>query len=109
MEVSRAGDLFLAADDSYLDLARDKGLIAEVMPLATMRPVIVIRKDAPRKFTSLAHLVQPGVRVACGNPDATAIGKVTRALLERSGQWESLEPPDQRFRRVQTDGQRGGQ
>ena len=64
IEVGRTGDLFLAADDSYMDVARDKGLIAEVMPLATMRPVVVIRKDAPHKFTSL--VAARAARCACG-------------------------------------------
>ena len=91
MEVSRLGDLFLAADDSYIQLARDKGLIAEVIPLATMQPVIVIRKDAGKTFAAVDDLLQPGVRIACGNPDAAAIGKTTRKLLEQSGHWQSVE------------------
>jgi molybdate transport system substrate-binding protein len=89
-EVSRRGDLFLAGDDSYMESARRKGLIAEVIPLATMRPVIVVRKDATRALTSLADLLQPGVRIACRNPDAAAIGQLTRALLERSGHWDEF-------------------
>lgn len=91
IEVSRTGDLFLAGDDSYMQLARGKGLVAEVIPLALMHPVIVIRKDARQKLTALGQLLEPGIRVACGNPDAAAIGKVTRALLEQSGHWSRLE------------------
>ncbi|MHB8865128.1 MAG: molybdate ABC transporter substrate-binding protein [Pirellulaceae bacterium] len=91
LEVSRMGDLFLAADDSYIRLADEKGLIAEVIPLATMQPVIVSRKDRGETFAALDDLLQPGVRIACGNPDATAIGKMSRKLLEQSGHWSSVE------------------
>ncbi len=91
LEVSRVGDLFLAADDSYIQLARDKGLIAEVIPLASMQPVMVIRQGAGKAFTSLDDLLRPGVRIACGNPDAAAIGRTTRKLLEQSGHWQALE------------------
>ncbi|MHB0960472.1 MAG: molybdate ABC transporter substrate-binding protein [Pirellulaceae bacterium] len=91
LEVSRMGDLFLAADDSYIRLADEKGLIAEVIPLATMQPVIVSRKDRGETFAALDDLLQPGVRIACGNPDATAIGKMSRMLLEQSGHWSSVE------------------
>jgi molybdenum ABC transporter molybdate-binding protein len=91
VEASRVGDLFLAGDHSYLDVARKKGLIAEVMPLATMRPVLVIRKDARRTVSSLAELLEPGLRVACGNADTSAIGRVTRESLARAGHWEALQ------------------
>ncbi len=91
LEVSRLGDLFLAADDSYIQLAHDKGLIAEVIPLATMQPVLVVKKGAGATWASLDDILQPGVRVACGSPDAAAIGRTTRMLLEQSGHWQALE------------------
>jgi ABC-type molybdate transport system substrate-binding protein len=34
--------------------------------------------------------------VACGNPDAAAIGQLTRRLLERSGHWDALNQQVQR-------------
>ncbi|MHB8971303.1 MAG: molybdate ABC transporter substrate-binding protein [Pirellulaceae bacterium] len=91
LEVSRMGDLFLAADDSYIQRSRAKGLIAEVIPLATMQPVIVVRKDSSRTFAAVEDLTQSGVRIACGNPDAAAIGQMTRKLLEQSGHWPAVE------------------
>ncbi len=55
-----------------------------------MRPVIVVRKDASRKIRSMDDLLQDGVRIACGNPDAAAIGKITKRQLQQSHQWEAL-------------------
>ena len=54
LEVSRTGDLFLAADDSYLAVAQENGLIAETIPLAVMRPVLVLGPHAQEVPASIA-------------------------------------------------------
>lgn len=89
LKVAGRGDLFLAADDSYLQLARSNGLVAETLPLASMRPVIGVAKGNPHHLRSLADLAR--VRVALANPDAAAIGQVTRDALRRAGMWTALE------------------
>ncbi|HEY3322119.1 MAG TPA: molybdate ABC transporter substrate-binding protein [Planctomycetota bacterium] len=90
LEVSRRGDLFLAADTSYITLARQKNLIAEVFPLARMRPVILVPKGNPKKLQSVDDLLKEDVRVALANPDQAAIGQTIRRLLSKSGQWDAL-------------------
>jgi len=90
LEVSKSGDLYLAADESYIHKAQQQGLAREVIPVATMRPVIAIRRDAKQKIHSVDDLLQPGLRIACGNPDAAAIGKSTKSLLEKSQHWSPL-------------------
>src|SRR5262249_36976730 len=47
LEVSKRGDLFISADDFYIDKAREKGLLEEDIPLAHMRAVLAVRKDNP--------------------------------------------------------------
>ena len=90
LEIARRGDLFLPADESYLALARDKGLVAEVLPLTRMTPVIAVRKGNPKGIHSLADLLRGDVRLAQTNPDAAATGKLTRETLSKTGQWEPL-------------------
>jgi molybdenum ABC transporter molybdate-binding protein len=90
LEVSHTGDLYLAGDDSYTRMAQDKGLAAERLPVAMMRPVIAVRKDNDQ-ISNIDDLLKPGRKVAIGNPDAAAIGKKTRKLLQASGQWDKLE------------------
>jgi len=90
-EVSRTGDLYLPADDTYLQLARDKRLLAETLPLAHMTAVIAVRKGNPKKIHSLDDLLNGQVKVAQANPDAAAIGKLTRYLLKASNLWEKFE------------------
>lgn len=89
IDVTKKGDLYLAADDSYIRLAREKGLAAESIPLALMKPVIVVHKDN-KSIQGLDDLLDPANRVCLGNPEAAAIGKKTRKLLTKSGHWEKL-------------------
>ncbi len=90
IEVSRRGDLYIPADESYLKTARDKGLIDETIPLAQMKPVLVVKQGNPKNLRTIDDLLKPDVRVAQGNPDATAIGSLTRDALRKSGKWDAL-------------------
>ena len=58
---SQVGDLYVAADESYVALAKRKGVAAEVIPLAKMRPVIAARKDAVHEFKAVEDLITPCV------------------------------------------------
>ncbi|MDX1967620.1 MAG: substrate-binding domain-containing protein [Planctomycetaceae bacterium] len=89
-EISGTGDLFVPADDSYLTLGRERELLAETLPLAEMQAVVAVRKDAAFTLSRLSDLLQPGIRLVQANPDAAAIGKLTRDRLTTSNQWEAL-------------------
>ena len=103
LEVSRRGDLYLAADDSYMDKAREKGLLAEVIPLARMRPVIAVRKGNPKKIGAIRDLTGDGVATALANPDAAAIGRIIRTVLTRTGDWDRLRDRARVFKPTVTD------
>ncbi|MEQ8787684.1 MAG: molybdate ABC transporter substrate-binding protein [Pirellulaceae bacterium] len=98
IDVNQASDadLYLAADDAYTDLAHEKGLSDETLPIAHMRPVIAVRKDSTKKITSLADLMQADIRVALAHPDQAAVGKATRSRLQKyaagdTNLWQQLE------------------
>jgi len=101
LRVVGRGDLFLAADDSYLRMAHTIGLIEETIPLARMVPVIAVRKGNPKSIHSLEDLLR--VEVALANPEAAAIGNVVRELLRPSGQWDALEKRVHVFKPTVTD------
>ena len=92
IKVARRGDLYLAADDSYIQTAQDAGLVAEAIPLAYMRPVIGVRKGNPKNIHSISDLMNDGVKVAVANPDAAAVGKIVRNILQKTGEWAKFEP-----------------
>lgn len=91
LSVAKTGDLYLAADDSYILLAQERGLVKEAIPLANMRPVIAVKKGNPKGIQKVDDLLRDDVTTALGNPDQAAIGKKTRSLLTESGHWEELE------------------
>jgi molybdenum ABC transporter molybdate-binding protein len=88
-EVSGQGDLYLPADDDYIDKARTRNLLAEVIPLARLTPVVAVRKGAATGI-SLAEMLRAKTTFAQANPDAAAVGKVTRDHLRKEGLWEAL-------------------
>jgi molybdate transport system substrate-binding protein len=90
-EVSKRGDLFIPADDSYLLAARKKGLAAEVLPLARVAPVLAVAKGNPKGIKEIADLLKPEVKLAQANPEATAVGKLVRETFEKRGQWVALK------------------
>lgn len=91
VEVGRTGDLYLAGDDSYTQLAKEKGLAKETIPVAVMRPVIAVAGGNPKNIQSLDDLLRDDVRTALGNPDQAAIGRLTRRLLKSAGKWEEIK------------------
>jgi molybdate transport system substrate-binding protein len=91
LELSRRGDLYLPADESYLKLAREKHLVNETIPLALVTAVLAVKKGNPKRISSCDDLLRGGATIAQANPDAAAIGKLTRAVLRESGQWAALE------------------
>lgn len=91
LKVARRGDLFVAADHSFLDAGRSNGVIEELVPLARMRAVLVVPKDNPKGLRSLADVSRPDIQIAFANPDAAAIGFLTRQVLERSNAWAALQ------------------
>jgi molybdate transport system substrate-binding protein len=88
---SDPADLLLPADDSYVRVARDRGLVAESFPLAAMRAVVLLAPGNPKAVAAWPDLLRDGVRVAVPNP-AAAVGKLTRDHLVATGRWEALKP-----------------
>ena len=103
MEVNEMGDLYLPADESFIELAHSKQLVAEVLPLAQMHVVVAVRRGNPKSIRSFEDLLRKDVTLAQANPEATAIGKLTQALLSRVGLWDKLRERTAAFRTTVTD------
>lgn len=90
IEVSRQGDLYLPADDRFVAIAREKDLLDETIPLATQRPVVVVPKGNPKGYADLRDALAKQARLSAANPDAAAIGAVTRTALQKAGLWDEF-------------------
>lgn len=98
IEVSGTGDLYLPADESFLEIGKEKSLIEETIEVATMRAVLVVHREATRRFNSFDDLLAADVRLVQASPDASAIGKMTRQTLQRSGHWDRLDAATAAYR-----------
>lgn len=103
LEISKRGDLYLPADNSFLDNAKGKKLIEEVIPIATMPIGLVVKKGNPKGIKRLADLQRDDVRLVQADPEAAAVTKVARSILEKSGQWESIKAATKAFRSTVTE------
>ncbi len=103
IELSKMGDLYIPADDSYIDLARQKRLIEEVLPMAQMHAVLAVAKGNPKQIDSLDDLLAGDATLSQANPDAAAIGKLTREALTASGQWEQISRRTKVFKTTVND------
>ena len=75
-EVSKVGDLFIPADETYITLAEQKELTAETVAIAVMHPRLAVKKGNPKSIRSVTDLLKEGVALSQANPDAAAVGKV---------------------------------
>lgn len=89
LQVAKKGDLFVAADDESLQIARSKKLIREVLPLVVQHPVIAVAKGNPKGVRTIADLLRDDVKLALPDPGSASVGKVSRKLL--GAQWDALD------------------
>ena len=92
LEAAGTGDIYLAADSSYMNIGKGKGLIDETMLICYMRAGFGVAKGNPKNLSSIADLKRADVKVGIGNPDAASVGKFTKKVLSKHGAWEGFEP-----------------
>ncbi len=90
IEISQQGDLYIPADDSFIELGKQKGLIAEAIELAQMRACLAVPAGNPKGIARFEDLVAGELRVVQASTDASAIGKLAKQVLSKSQHWDAL-------------------
>ncbi len=80
-------DVYMACDVYYLENV--KQWFQEAANVSDVEIVIAVPKGST-KVGKLADLLEPGVRVAVGQPDQCTIGALTRRLLAKEGLYNKL-------------------
>jgi ABC-type molybdate transport system substrate-binding protein len=90
LALSAKADLFMPKDNSYLQIARKRGMVKEIIPVAHLRVVLAVRKGNPKNITTLDSLMRAGLKVAASDA-RQEVGRVTREALKQAGKWDALE------------------
>lgn len=89
-----AADVFLSADEAWLDVLDRQGLLApgsRRTPVANRLAVIAARGSGLRPVESAAGLdALTGRRWVLADPEAVPAGRYARGFLERAGLWDRL-------------------
>ncbi len=90
LEFNKKGDLFIPADESFIEIARKKNLITTVDDLARMNPVVIVRRGYAKEIATWDDLIAPGIRLGLANTETTAIGKLLKNKLSADKRWDGI-------------------
>ncbi|BDC36085.1 molybdate ABC transporter substrate-binding protein [Candidatus Methanoliparum sp. LAM-1] len=92
LSLSQRGDIFIPGGKYYTERAIEEGLVYKNLTKDVVYhiPCIIVKDDNPKGITSLEDLSKPGVKVALGNKDRCAIGRVSKEILEREGLYDII-------------------
>jgi molybdate transport system substrate-binding protein len=91
MELSRKGDAFIPGGTPDYRIAREKGLVGEPGYVAYHVPVIAVGKGNPHNITSVDDFARPGLKIALGGVNSTAIGRAGDKLFRAHGIHDAVE------------------
>ncbi len=82
------GDVFIPGSAGYI---RDAGdLVTDSRYVAPHVPVFAVSADSSIKLTTYSDLLKPGLKIAVGNKETAAIGRVTEAILKSTPEADSF-------------------
>lgn len=91
MELSRKGDAFIPGGTPDYRIAQDKGLVGEPGYVAYHVPIIAVQKGNPQNITSVDDFARPGLKIALGGANSTAIGRAGDKLFQKHGILDDVE------------------
>ncbi len=80
----RSGDLYMPGDKHYVEQALREGMILSRQPVSYWIPTILVQKGNPKNIQGLRDLLQPGLKLGMGDPDACAIGRTSYQILAKN-------------------------
>ena len=99
IEQGAPADLFLSADEPWMDYLAQRGLILDASRVSPIGNALVLITPAnqPRQVTlapgtDLLALLGPRGRLATGDPAHVPVGRYAQAALGWLGQWDALSP-----------------
>jgi len=93
LDSQKSADAVVPGDLTFMDNAKNKGYIINdtVKPIVYHIPVIAVQKGNPKNITSVADLGKSGLKVALGDVNATAVGKQSIKVLNKTGELTAVK------------------
>lgn len=99
IEQGAPADLFLSADEPWMDFLQARNLILPATRISALGNALVLVAPADSRLpegllrsTDLPALLGPQGRLALGDPSHVPAGRYAQAALEWMGQWQALQP-----------------
>jgi len=99
IEQGAPADLFLSADEPWMDYLQRRDLIVSASRVSTLGNALVLIAPIQgagavtlSRDTDLAARLGPAGRLATGDPAHVPVGRYAQAALEWMGQWQALAP-----------------
>ena len=83
MNLTKKGDVFITGSTVEFKTAQDKGLVGPYQLVAYHVPVIAVQKGNPKNITTIRDFADPGLKIALGDVNATAIGKAGAKMFAK--------------------------
>ena len=86
-------DVFIPGAEKYTNDAKKNGWVKPGTDQRIVKhiPVIVVPKGNPGNIRSLADMGRNDVKITLGDPRASAIGKISKKLLQKNGLYEQVK------------------
>jgi molybdate transport system substrate-binding protein len=92
IKLSHRGDLYIPGDKHYIEQALQEGMILSRRPVFYWVPTILVQKGNPKNISGLEDILQPGLKLGLGDPNACAIGRTSRQIFARNNiTWEEIK------------------
>jgi molybdate transport system substrate-binding protein len=88
MKAGASPDAYFSCDTSFLEQVANRFGPSEV--ICANRMVMLVRKGNPEKLSGLADLAREGLKVGLAHPEKSALGALTRRLLDARGLEDSI-------------------
>ena len=85
---TRIGDVYIPGSVKFIQKAGD--LVLHHQYVSLHLPAIVVRKDNPKNFQFFEDLIEPGVKIAIGNKNMCAIGRISEEIFKASAHEEKF-------------------
>ncbi len=88
MNAGEKPDAYFSCDTKFMEMVQDRFL--EPTTVSANEMVIITEKGNPRQILTLADLATPGLRLGFAHPEKSALGFLTKHLLDGENLYESI-------------------